>query len=151
MSSVTTRSIFGSGTFTSASSASSPPVAIALGVAILFIAVGQYGDWDLLRANIPPPTGRSGSAPRRSYTAARGKPSSFFATVSFIAWAMREVDICRKLQMGYHVPAMFSLAISAWVILQIIRPLLMGCWCEGFDLELHRPPDVGLEYRFPVS
>ena len=29
--------------------------AIFFGVAILFIAVGQYGDWDLLRADVPPP------------------------------------------------------------------------------------------------
>jgi photosynthetic reaction center L subunit len=56
------------------------------------------------------------------------------ATIAFVSWALREVDICRKLEMGYHVPLMFSFAISAWVTLQIIRPLWMGCWCERFDL-----------------
>jgi photosynthetic reaction center L subunit len=51
-----------------------------------------------------------------------------------LACELREVDICRKLEMGYHVPFMFSFAISAWVVLQIVRPFLLGCWCEGFDL-----------------
>ena len=109
-------------------------IAIALGVAILFVAVGQYGDWDLLRANVPPPTRSFGLSPAPFLQGGAWQIVVFLATVSFFAWGAREVEICRKLQMGYHIPAMFSLAISAWVILQIVRPLLLGCWCEGFDL-----------------
>jgi hypothetical protein len=58
----------------------------------------------------------------------------FFATLAFVSWALREVDICRKLEMGYHVPISFGIAISAWVILQFVRPMLMGQWHEGFTL-----------------
>lgn len=109
-------------------------VAIALGVGILFIAVGQYGDWDLVRANVPPPTREYGLGLAPFLHGGAWQIVVVLATVSFAAWALREAEICNKLKMGYHVPAMFSLAISAWVVLQIIRPIWMGCWCEGFDL-----------------
>ena len=51
---------------------------------------------------------------------------------SFSSWALREVEICRKLGMGYHVPIAFSVAIFAYVSLVVIRPLLMGAWGHGF-------------------
>jgi photosynthetic reaction center L subunit len=108
--------------------------AIAIGVGILFVAVGQYGDWDLLRANVPPPTRAFGLGWAPFLQGGAWQAVVICATASFLAWGLREVDICRKLQMGFHIPAMFSLAISAWLILQIVRPFLMGCWCEGFDL-----------------
>jgi photosynthetic reaction center L subunit len=109
-------------------------VAIVLGVLVLFTAVGQYGDWDLLRANIPPPDRIYGLGLAPFLKGGAWQIVVSCATVAFFAWALREVDICRKLEMGFHVPAMYMLAVSAWLILQILRPLAMGCWCEGFDL-----------------
>ena len=54
------------------------------------------------------------------------------ATAAFISWALREVEICRKLGIGYHVPIAFGFAILAYVTLVIFRPLLMGAWGHGF-------------------
>ena len=51
---------------------------------------------------------------------------------SFVSWALREVEICRKLGIGYHVPFAFSVAILAYVTLVVIRPVLMGAWGHGF-------------------
>ena len=51
---------------------------------------------------------------------------------AFGSWALREVEICRKLGMGFHVPAAFSVAIFAYVTLVVIRPLLLGAWGHGF-------------------
>jgi photosynthetic reaction center L subunit len=51
---------------------------------------------------------------------------------AFVSWALREVEICRKLGMGYHVPFAFSVAIFAYVTLVVFRPLLMGAWGHGF-------------------
>ena len=45
---------------------------------------------------------------------------------------MREVEICRKLGMGLHVPFAFGIAILAYVTLVIIRPVLLGAWGHGF-------------------
>jgi len=46
--------------------------------------------------------------------------------------ALREVEICRKLGMRYHVPIAFSFAIFAYVTLVVIRPVLLGAWHFGF-------------------
>jgi hypothetical protein len=51
---------------------------------------------------------------------------------AFVSWALREVEICRKLGMGYHVPFAFGVAIFAYVSLVVIRPLMLGAWGHGF-------------------
>ncbi|MEM9010571.1 MAG: photosynthetic reaction center subunit L [Pseudomonadota bacterium] len=51
---------------------------------------------------------------------------------AFISWALREVEICRKLGIGYHVPFAFAVAIFAYTTLVVIRPVLMGAWGHGF-------------------
>ncbi len=51
---------------------------------------------------------------------------------AFVSWALREVEICRKLGMGYHVPIAFGFAIFAYVSLVVIRPMLLGAWGHGF-------------------
>ena len=108
--------------------------AAILGSFFLFIAVGQYGDWDLWRANIHPPLREFGLGVAPFDQGGAWQVVVILASIAFVAWALREVDICRKLEMGFHVPLMFSFAISAWLSLQVLRPLLLGCWCEGFDL-----------------
>jgi photosynthetic reaction center L subunit len=51
---------------------------------------------------------------------------------AFSSWALREVEICRKLGIGLHVPVAFSVAIFAYVSLVVIRPVLLGAWGHGF-------------------
>ena len=51
---------------------------------------------------------------------------------AFISWMMREVEICHKPGMGYHVPFAFAIAILAYVSLVVIRPVLMGSWGYAF-------------------
>ena len=51
---------------------------------------------------------------------------------AFVSWALREVEICRKLGIGYHVPFAFGVAIFAYVTLVVIRPVLLGAWGHGF-------------------
>lgn len=58
----------------------------------------------------------------------------FFATLAFFGWMMRQVDISRKLDMSYHVAISYGAVVSAWLTLQVFRPVLMGSWGEGFPL-----------------
>ncbi len=57
-----------------------------------------------------------------------------FATTAFLGWFMRQVDISMKLNMGYHIAVAYGVVFSAWCTLQIIRPIAMGQWHEGFVL-----------------
>ena len=54
---------------------------------------------------------------------------------AFVSWALREVEICRKLGIGYHVPFAFGVAIFAYVSLEVIRPILLGGWGTAFRTE----------------
>jgi photosynthetic reaction center L subunit len=108
--------------------------AAVLGTLIIILSIALIGDGDLVRVTIGAPLRQYGLGFAPFAQGGNWEWIVIFATISFVAWALREVEICRKLNMGYHVPIMFSFAISAFVVLQIIRPLLLGCWCEGFDI-----------------
>ena len=108
--------------------------ASAFGIAIIALSIAALRDGDLYRVTIGAPLRQYGLHFAPFYQGGNWQLIIICAFVAFAAWAMREVEICRKLEMGYHVPIMFSFAISAFFVLEILRPLLMGCWCEGFDL-----------------
>ena len=67
-----------------------------------------------------------------------------------MCWALREVEICRKLGIGFHVPIAFGFAIFAYVTLEIIRPFLLGAWGHGFPYgiisHLDWVSNVGYQY-----
>ena len=56
---------------------------------------------------------------------------------AFVSWALREVEICRKLGIGYHVPAAFGTAIFAYFTLEVIRPVLLGAWGHAFPYGIY--------------
>ncbi len=72
------------------------------------------------------------------------------AIVAFGSWALRQVEISRKLGMGLHVPFAFSFAVLAYVTLVVIRPVLMGAWGHGFPYGIWTHLDwvsnVGYQY-----
>ena len=72
------------------------------------------------------------------------------ATGAFVSWALRQVEISRKLGMGLHVPFAYSFAIFAYVSLEIIRPVLLGAWGNGFPYgilsHLDWVSNVGYQY-----
>jgi len=72
------------------------------------------------------------------------------ATIAFITWGLREIDICRKLRMGYEVPICFFAVVSSWITLQWLRPLAMGSWGNGFPLGITHHLDwvsnIGYQY-----
>jgi photosynthetic reaction center L subunit len=108
--------------------------ASVLGIGIIALALAHNGDGDLLRANITAPLRSYGLGIAEFNHGGAWELIVVCATIAFATWALREVEICRKLEMGFHVPIMFSFAISAWLVLQVLRPFLLGCWCEGFDI-----------------
>jgi len=104
----------------------------ALGTALIIYGAAIGDTWNPWLINIAPPDISYGLklAPLRE--GGLWQIVTICAVGAFCSWALREVEICRKLGIGYHVPAAFGMAIFAYVTLVVFRPLLMGAWGYGF-------------------
>jgi len=130
-------------------------IAVAFGAIGAIVYFYQFivveGTYNILQARIDPPPLALGL---RLQTP--GQPGFTWqiivicATVAFIAWGLREIDICSKLRMGYHVPICFFAVVSSWITLQWLRPLAMGSWGNGFPLGITHHLDwvsnIGYQY-----
>jgi photosynthetic reaction center L subunit len=88
--------------------------------------------WNLWQISIAPPDLKYGLALAPLREGGLWQIITVCAIGAFVSWALREVEICKKLGMGYHVPFAFGVAIFAYVSLVVIRPVLMGAWGHGF-------------------
>ncbi|WP_456307616.1 photosynthetic reaction center subunit L [Rhodopila globiformis] len=108
------------------------------------------GTWILFRITIsPPPISYGfGWAPLRE--GGLWQVITICALGAFCSWALRQVEIARKLGIGLHLPAAFSAAIFAYASLVVIRPLLLGAWGYGFPYGIMAHLDwvsnVGYQY-----
>ena len=103
-----------------------------LGTALILWGAAQSGVWNIWQINIAPPDISYGLGPAPMMEGGLWQIITICALGAFISWALREVEICRKLGMGLHVPVAFSMAIFAYFTLVVIRPVLMGAWGHGF-------------------
>jgi photosynthetic reaction center L subunit len=115
-------------------------------------AIGHNGiqTWNPWLINIAPPDLSYGLAFAPLPEGGLWQLITFCAIGAFVSWALREVEICRKLGMGLHVPVAFGVAIFAYVTLVVIRPVLMGAWGHGFPYGIFSHLDwvsnVGYQY-----
>jgi photosynthetic reaction center L subunit len=105
---------------------------ILLGVALIAWGAAIGPTWNLWRISIAPPDISYGLAFAPLREGGLWQLITICAVGAFTSWALREVEICRKLAIGYHVPFAFGVAIFAYVSLVVIRPLLLGAWGFGF-------------------
>jgi photosynthetic reaction center L subunit len=103
-----------------------------LGVGLIVYSASQGPTWNLWQINIAPPDISYGLALAPLKNGGFWQWITIFAHGAFVCWALREVEICRKLGMGYHVPIAFGVAIAAFSTLNVVRPALMGAWGYGF-------------------
>jgi photosynthetic reaction center L subunit len=103
-----------------------------LGTALIFWGAAMGDTWNPWRISIAPPDISYGLALAPLAEGGLWQIITLCAIGSFVCWMMREVEISRKLGIGYHVPAAFGVAIFAYVTLVVIRPFLMGAWGHGF-------------------
>ncbi len=103
-----------------------------VGTLLIFYSASLGPTWNPWLISIAPPDLKYGLqfAPLRE--GGFWQVITICAIGSFVSWALREVEICRKLGMGYHVPIAFGYAIFAYVSLVVIRPMLLGAWGFGF-------------------
>jgi photosynthetic reaction center L subunit len=104
----------------------------ALGTALILYGAAMGPTWNpwLISINPPAPEVGLGLAPLKE--GGIWQIVTICATGAFVSWALREVEIARKLGIGLHVPFAFAFAIGAYVTLVIIRPVLLGAWANGF-------------------
>ena len=103
-----------------------------LGTALILWGASQSGVWNVWQINIAPPDISYGLGPAPMMAVGLWQIITICALGAFISWALREVEICRKLGIGLHVPVAFGMAIFAYFTLVVIRPVLMGAWGHGF-------------------
>ena len=104
----------------------------ALGTILIFYGAVLQGEWNPWLISIEPPPLEYGLGAAPLAEGGLWQVITICAHGAFISWALREVEICRKLGMGFHVPFAFSVAIFAYTTLVVIRPVLMGAWGHGF-------------------
>ena len=104
----------------------------ALGTALIIYGAAIGDTWNPWLINIAPPDISYGLKLAPLKEGGLWQIVTICAVGAFVSWALREVEICRKLGIGYHVPAAFGMAIFAYVTLVVFRPLLMGAWGYAF-------------------
>ncbi len=103
-----------------------------LGTVLILYGAALGGTFNVWRINIPPPDLIYGLGIAPIKEGGLWQAVTVCAIGAFCSWALRQVEISRKLGMGYHVPFAFSVAIFAYVSLEVIRPVLMGAWGYAF-------------------
>ena len=104
----------------------------AVGVAMILYGAAIGPTWNPWRINIAPPDISNGLGFAPLKQGGLWQIITVCAVGAFVSWALRQVEIARKLGMGLHVPFAFAFAILAYVSLVVIRPILMGAWGYGF-------------------
>ena len=121
-----------------------------LGTALIVWGAAIGPTWNIWQINIAPPDLKYGLGLAPLREGGLWQIITICAVGAFVSWALREVEICRKLGIGYHVPFAFGVAIFAYVSLEVIRPLLLGRLGQRLSLRNLQPPRLGVEHRLPV-
>ena len=102
------------------------------GTALILLGASMGPTWNPWLISINPPPVEYGLAFAPLAEGGIWQLVTMCAIGAFVSWALRQVEICRKLGIGYHVPVAFSFAILAYVTLVVFRPLALGAWGHGF-------------------
>jgi photosynthetic reaction center L subunit len=103
-----------------------------MGIALILWNTALGPTWVLWQISVNPPDAKYGLGFAPLTEGGIWQWVTMFAWCAFVSWALREVEICRKLGIGFHVPFAFSFAIFAYTTLVVIRPVFMGSWSYGF-------------------
>jgi photosynthetic reaction center L subunit len=121
-----------------------------LGTVLCVYGAAIGGTWNLWQINIAPPDLSYGLALAPLREGGLWQLITICATGAFLSWMLRQVEIARKLGIGYHVAAAYGVAVSAYVTLVIVRPVLLGAWGHGFPYgilsHLDWVSNVGYQY-----
>ena len=104
----------------------------ALGVSLILYGAAIGPTWNPWLISINPPDASYGLGLAPLKEGGLWQMVTFCAIGAFVSWAIREVEIARKLGIGLHVPFAFGFAIAAYLTLVVIRPIMLGAWANAF-------------------
>ena len=107
-------------------------ISALLGTLLIIYGAAIGPTWQLFKISINPPPISRGLALAPLRDGGLWQWITLCALIAFVSWALREVEICRKLGIGLHVPVGFGAAIVAYFSLVVVRPVMMGAWGYGF-------------------
>ena len=110
---------------------------VLTGTTMILWGAAMGPTWNVWQINIAPPDISYGLRLAPMMEGGLWQLITVCAIGAFVSWALREVEIARKLGMGLHVPVAFGMAILAYVSLQVIRPVLMGAWGHAFPYGIY--------------
>ena len=103
-----------------------------LGTLLIIYGAAIGPTWALFQISIDPPDLSRGLHWAPLKEGGLWQIITICALGAFISWALRQVEIARKLGMGLHVPFGFGAAILAYATLNVVRPVWLGAWGYGF-------------------
>ena len=103
-----------------------------LGTLLIVYGAAIGPTWALFRISIDPPPLSYGLSFAPLRQGGLWQLITICALGAFISWALRQVEIARKLGMDLHIPFGFSAAIFAYASLVVFRPIMLGAWGYGF-------------------
>ncbi len=89
----------------------------SLGTALIFYGASLGDTWNPWLITINPPDIAYGLSLAPMTEGGIWQLVTICAVGAFISWALREVEICKKLGIGLHVPIAFGVAIFAYMAL----------------------------------
>ena len=107
-------------------------IAALLGTLLIFASASQGPTWNPWLISIEPPPIDAGLAAAPLNAGGYWQIITVCALIAFVSWALRQVEISRKLGMGFHIPIAFSFAIFAYLSLEVFRPIMLGAWGHAF-------------------
>jgi photosynthetic reaction center L subunit len=110
---------------------------VLTGTTLILWGAAMGPTWNIWQINIAPPDISYGLRLAPMMEGGLWQLITVCAIGAFVSWALREVEIARKLGMGLHVPVAFGMAILAYVSLQVVRPVLMGAWGHAFPYGIY--------------
>ena len=103
-----------------------------LGTSLILYGAVIGDTWNIWQIDIAPPAIEYGLGLAPLREGGLWQIITVCAIGAFISWALRQVEISRKLGMGFHIPIAFSFAIFAYLSLEVFRPIMLGAWGHAF-------------------
>jgi len=121
-----------------------------IGIGLILWGASMGDTWNIWRINIAPPSIDYGLGFAPLAEGGIWQLITVCAIGAFVSWILRQVEISRKLGMGYHIPVAYSMAVFAYITLVVIRPVMMGAWGHAFPYGIFSHLDwvsnVGYQY-----